>query len=73
MNGTRVTDAGLAHLTWVPGLDWLALDNTGVGDAGLAGFQGMPRLWHVSLVGTRFTDTGERALRNAIPNLVIIR
>jgi hypothetical protein len=35
-NDTQVTDAGLAHLQGLTGLQWISLDGTRVTDAGLA-------------------------------------
>ncbi|MCH8804975.1 MAG: hypothetical protein IH986_02675 [Planctomycetes bacterium] len=58
LRGTQVTDAGLAHLKGLAGLNWLWLSGTEVTDAGLAHLKGLAGLHVLSLVGTQVTDAG---------------
>lgn len=73
LNGTKVTDAGLAHLKTLNGLQVLMFKNTAVGDAGLAHLTGLTTLHHLVLNGTKVTDAGVQALQTAVPRLRITR
>jgi Zn-dependent protease len=55
---TRITDAGLHHLSVLTGLRRLSLEDTRIGDAGLRHLAGLVRLEELSLAGTRVTDAG---------------
>lgn len=65
MNRTRVTDAGLAHLSAMPGLMRLRLANTEVSDAGLAKLAALSSLIEIDLSGTNITDGGLKLLATA--------
>jgi uncharacterized membrane protein/YHS domain-containing protein len=56
--GTRVTDAGLAHLAGMTNLTRLHLERTGIGDAGLGQLTGLAGLSYLNLYGTAVTDAG---------------
>jgi Leucine-rich repeat (LRR) protein len=72
LTGTQVTDAGLAHLQGLTGLQGLWLINTQVTDAGLAHLQGLTGLQVLSLDNTQVTDAGLAKLRQALPKCAII-
>lgn len=61
LSGSRVTDAGLRHLSAGP-LEHLDLDETAVSDAGLAALRRFERLSSLDLYGTRVTGEGLGAL-----------
>ena len=65
LNGTRITDAGLVHLSGLTNLRDLWLTGTGVGltgtgvtDAGLVHLSGLKKLEVLDLDGTGVTDSG---------------
>ena len=62
LSRTRVTDAGLAALTKMPGLRRLQLQETNVTDAGLLSIKMLPRLEVLNLYDTHVTDGGLAAL-----------
>jgi DNA-binding response OmpR family regulator len=55
---TRITDAGVAHLARLRGLEELHLDDTEVGDAGLETLAALPGLRVLDLKRTKITDAG---------------
>jgi hypothetical protein len=55
---TRLSDAGLAHLKGLTGLQGLSLDDTQVSDAGLVNLRGLTGLQELYLSGTRVTEAG---------------
>jgi hypothetical protein len=68
LDGSRVTDAGLAQLPGQTGLEYLNLDGTAVTDAGLVHLKTLSRLGYLNLGGTRVTDAGVAELQQALPN-----
>lgn len=68
---TQVTDAGLAYLQGLTGLQALWLNNTHVTDAGLAHLQGLSRLQFLELAETEVTDTGLARLEG-LTNLQVL-
>ena len=64
--GTKITDAGLAHLTGLSDLQTLNLNDTAIGDAGLESLRGLPRLRELSLFHTRITDAGLAHLKGMV-------
>ena len=68
LQGTRVTDAGLPHLSRLTGLKELILSDTDISDEGLIHLHGLSTLNQVVLDGTRTTRTGISRLREALPN-----
>ena len=73
LDGTKVTDAGLADLKGLKRLTHLYLCDTGVTDAGLAHLKGLTELQRLDLIGTTVTDTGVADLRKALPKVKIVR
>ncbi|MCX5638924.1 MAG: hypothetical protein NTX52_14705, partial [Planctomycetota bacterium] len=65
---SRITDAGLQHLSKATSLEELALWGERMGDAGLAHLRGLPRLRYLFLRGPHFTDAGCLHLKD-IPSL----
>jgi hypothetical protein len=63
LNGTKVTDADLAHLKSLTKLEALDLSSTAITDAGLANLEGLADLDTLYLDGTRVTDAGLAHLR----------
>jgi hypothetical protein len=56
--GSSTTDAGLANLEELKGLQLLFLEDTQITDAGLAHLHGLKNLLTLSLNGTKVTDAG---------------
>jgi len=72
LSDSRVTDAGLAGLAALTGLEELVLiGDIGVTDAGLAHLSGLTRLRKLDLHGTRVTPAGVARLRRALPHAEI--
>jgi hypothetical protein len=69
---TKVTDAGLEHLTKLPALKWLILDGLPVSDDGLKTLSAAKSLTLLSVSRTKVTDRGLKHLR-ALDNLTAIR
>ena len=72
LRNAEITDAGLEHLKGLK-LQELLLTNTHVTDAGLKHLKGLTKLQRLFLNGTQVTDTGINDLREAFPNLNIVR
>ena len=68
LEGTDVTDTGLAHLANMRQLETLYLDNTRIGDDGLATLSRLRSLVNLDLTNTLITDVGMRHLAG-MPNL----
>jgi hypothetical protein len=68
LQGTRVTDAGLPHLSRLTGLKELILSDTDITDEGLIHLHRLSKLNNVVLDNTRTTRTGITRLREALPN-----
>ena len=73
LDGTGITDAGLVHLKGLAALDYLNLYNTAVTDDGLKSLDGLKKLKHVYLWQTKVTVAGGKALKSALPELIINR
>jgi internalin A len=63
----------LEHLTKLPNLQDIRLDNTFVSDAGLDQLKRLPLLQHLTLGETKVSDAGVRGLQDALPKLRIAR
>jgi hypothetical protein len=61
---TKITDAGLAEVGKVKGLEWLFLADTGITDAGLEHVAKLADLEYLSLDDTQVTDAGIVHLRS---------
>jgi hypothetical protein len=55
---TKVTDAGLAKIAAMKGLQELHLENTAISDAGLDHLKGLSSLEYLNLYNTKVTDAG---------------
>jgi hypothetical protein len=62
LSNTRVTSAGLVHLSGLKNLKWLSLWNTPVDDDGLRHLAKLTKLQSLILDGTRVTDSGLKHL-----------
>jgi signal transduction histidine kinase len=62
--GTRVTDAGLAHVKRLKGLQELHLDGTAISDAGLALLADLQGIQILDLKDTAVTDAGLACLKS---------
>ena len=72
LEGTRITDEGLHHLTALPHLDNVDLTNTGITDTGLQVLATIKTLEFVHLEGTKVTATGVAMLRDAVPKCEVV-
>ena len=84
---TGVTDAGLAHLSGLSNLKRLFLGDTRIGwmnglqrpfvtqvtDAGLVHLKGLSNLEHLDLSATKVTPVGVADLKQALPDLEVVR
>jgi Leucine-rich repeat (LRR) protein len=70
---TKITDKGLAQLKGLSELTYLNLYGTGITDAGLAQLTGLKNLRSIYLWQTKVTDAGAAKLKQALPNLEIVR
>jgi hypothetical protein len=66
LTGTRITNAGLAHLKGLTKLRCLWLWNTRIDDQGLRHLKGMTKLWQLLLDGTKVTDAGLAHLKGLV-------
>ena len=73
LDGTKVTDAGLAHLKGLAQMQLLSLDRTMVTDAGLVHLEGFSNLTWLDLSGTKVTDVGVKKLQQKLPRCKISR
>lgn len=60
--GTKISDAELAHITSFTKLEYLFVNNTRITDAGLTHMTGLRELRQLSLEGTQVTDEGLKQL-----------
>ena len=68
LSRTRVTDAGLRHVSQLPNLQVLGLAETAVTDRGLNLLQQLRAMQSVNLRRTRVTRQGIVELKTALPN-----
>jgi hypothetical protein len=73
LSGTRVTNAGLAHLQRLTGLRVLWLYDTRINDQGLVHLQGLTNLRVLNLRGTLVSPGGVDALQQTLPECEIRR
>ncbi|MBC8871780.1 MAG: hypothetical protein H8E44_20320 [Planctomycetes bacterium] len=67
ISGTKVTDAGMAHVGKLTRLEWLWLDGTAVGDEGIGQLDRLTRLQYVYLDASRVSNEGHQQFRLAHP------
>ena len=68
---TKITDAGLVHLTGLSKLQVLYLNDPKVIDADLVHLRGLTNLEQLWLGSTKTTDAGISDLRKSLPNCPI--
>ena len=73
LSHTQVTDAGLAHLNRMSQLRHLDLARTQVTDAGLEYLEGLTQMRTLWLTDTQVTDAGVAKLKQALPNVRVVR
>ena len=71
--GTKVTDAGLAHLKGLTNLRGLRLTDTNITDAGLVHLKGLTNLGYLYLNSTEVTESGVKDLKESLPGCNILR
>ena len=71
LQGTRITDAGLAPVAGFTGLKSLNLGHTPIADAGLKHLRNLTRLNHLDLEGTHITDAGLSRLAGVTSLMVL--
>jgi hypothetical protein len=71
--GPDFTDADLVHMSAIPTLEFLSLEDTRITDAGLEYRAGLTGLQKLDLSGTKVTDAGVAELQHALPGLKISR
>ena len=74
MGKTRVTDAAVDILAPMKTqLTWLGFSYTGLGDAGLEKLKPFENLKELYCTGSKVSDGGVEALKEALPGVEIIR
>jgi uncharacterized protein (TIGR03067 family) len=71
LNGSRVTDAGLASLEGIDNIGHINLAKTAIGDAGLSHLKKMTHLGLLIVSNTYVTDAGLASLKQSLPHLRI--
>ncbi len=72
LNGTAVTDTGVASLAGIGSLRHLHIEETPVTDAGLAALLGAPALDSLHVRGTKVSRQGLSAFRAARPRVKVV-
>ena len=70
---TKVTDEGLAHLKGLGSLEYLNLYGTAVTDAGLEHLEGLGNLKKLYLWQAQATDEGIAKLKEALPEVTVVK
>ena len=70
---TKITDAGLEHLKDLGNLEYLNLYGTAVTDAGLEHLKGLKNLKKLYVWQTQVTDDGIAKLKEALPELTVVK
>jgi len=73
LDGTEITDAGLAHLAGLRRLQWLQLNDTMITDAGLIHLRNMSNLTKLNVNDTYVTEEGVQELFKVLPSIAEIR
>lgn len=71
LDGSQVTDEGMALIGSMKNVRWLAIRDTAVTDAGLASLKGLPLLGYLHLEGTQTTGDQISDLRKHLPHCVV--
>ena len=69
IGGTRVTDAGIVHLTRFKELKKLSLFQTQLSDAGIPELKRLTKLETLLIGGSRISDAGAKELQLTLPRL----
>ena len=72
LEGTKISDAGLAHLLKLRFLDNVDLTDTAITDRGLATLSRMSSLKYIHIEGTRVSLAGVRRLQAALPECEVV-
>ena len=72
LEGTNISDAGLAHLLNLRFLENVDLTKTAITDAGLATLSQLPSLEYIHIEGTRVSFAGVSQLQAALPKCEIV-
>jgi len=70
---TKITDAGLEHLKGLENLEYLNIYGTAVTDAGLAHLAGLKNLKKLYVWQTQVTDEGIAKLKEALPEVTVVK
>ena len=73
LGGTKITDAGLAHLRDLPDLAGLTLNNTGVTDESVEHLRRLTGLQELGLQDTKVSADGVARLKTALPRCTIVK
>ncbi len=73
LNGSKVTDAGLASLEGIDNIGHINLERTAITDAGLAHLKNMTHLRLLIVSDTNVTDAGVASLKKSLPHLQVTR
>ena len=73
LHSANITDAGLEHLKDLDTLVEMVLSSTRITDAGLKHLEGLANLKGLYVKDTRVTQNGERQIKQAIPELFVMR
>lgn len=68
---TKMTSAGMKHISLLSNLEYLEIQNSLVGDAGLAMLNSNKKLAIIKLYGTNATRAGTDRLKRSLPNCAI--
>lgn len=72
LSRTKVTSAGMVHLTGLTNLKFLSLGGTAVGDDAIEHLSKLKSLKKLAIVGeTKFTDDGQKKLKQALPDCAV--
>ncbi|HCE45669.1 MAG TPA: hypothetical protein DET40_19170 [Lentisphaeria bacterium] len=71
LSGMRIAEAELVHIQELPKLTRLELDGMKLTNKGLDNLMPMKGLSHLTLKNTQVTQSGEAAIKKAIPGLVL--
>jgi Leucine-rich repeat (LRR) protein len=69
LNGSKVTDAGLAPLEGLDNIGHINLEGTAVTDAGIAHLRNMTHLQMLIVTNSKVTDVGVASLKKSLPHL----
>jgi uncharacterized protein (TIGR03067 family) len=71
LNGSKLTDSGLASLEGINNIGQISLERTAITDAGLTHLRNMTRLGLLIVTDTQVTDAGLASLKKSLPHLQV--